>query len=587
MDVHRQRWSLAILAALAAVTLLVNSGLPTVAQTVPRPDTIIIDVEAGTASLDPAVVFDPTGVHIVWQIYEPLVWFDRDTMRVVPWLAERWEQSSDGLTYTFHLRRGIRFHDGTPFNARAVKFSIERMILMAQPRGGASYYRGVLRGAGDYLGSKRTPEDVNRFLQTGGLRVVDDYTIAFHLERPFPAFPLMLALHFVGGIISPEFVQRHGGVTPGELNSEVARLASGTGPYVLREFDVGTGTARLEAFPGYWGGPGGRGPARVRNIIIRPVAEPLTRVLNLKAGTSDMALLSPAQLFEFADERVWRRERRLVSTVKGVDVSGPFLLNRIEAIMLNAAIKDAVGNLVGFQPFKDRRVREALGHAFNYSAYINELLKGFGVPIGSPIPRGWFGYDEMLQPPPYNLERARRLLLEAGRELGFAPDAAKTVELFYPAGEADSEAALFLLASAVKGLQTGLNIRPTSMTYAAFSSAFLRGQLPGIRISWVGAFPDPDGNLRAFGDGRTGILATRAGYNNPRVNELIDMQARELDPRRREALVKEAARLISQDGHYVWRAQRTTFWVQRDWIRGTYLHPTTIGPYYYALTKGR
>lgn len=554
---------------------------------VPRPDTLVFEMDTGPESLDQAQLFDPYANYVGWNVYESLLTYDGNSFEVVPNLATEWEVSEDGRQWTFQLQEGVTFHDGTPFNAEAVKFSIERIIGMAQSRGGFSYYNGVLQGISDWAAAEE--KNAENFEEIVGganaVEVVDEFTVRFNLEQPYPPFEHMMALPFISAIISPTAVEDQGGVTYGETSEYFNTHMVGTGPYELANYDVGSSTAELQAFGDYWGGPDGDVQPSIQTVVVQPVEDPLTRTLNLQAGESDMAIIPTNQIFQFADEARWRESEELESRVDGVTVEGPFELNRIEAIGLNTQIRDSEGDLVDFQPFQDERVRRAFGHAFDQEAYIQDVLRGFGTPVGGPVPSTFEGHTE-IAPLEFDLDQAQSLLEEAGAELGFGPDNVRRVTFVFPAGEQESEAAMLQLASNINGMGVGLEVNVVPQAYSAFVSQYLNRSLDTLRISWVGAFPDADGNLTAFGDSEEGILAQAIGFEFSDIDELIDQQRTERDEERRIELIQEASEAIADTNYYVWRAQRLDYFAHRDWLSGYFHHPAYVGPYLAALSKG-
>jgi peptide/nickel transport system substrate-binding protein len=581
----RRRNGQAVMSLIFAASLFASQAGECAEKQVNNPDAVIFEVHTKSKSLDPATAMDPTGTFLHAQLYESLLKFDPLRNEVIPWLAESYTQAAGGMSYTFKLRQGVKFHDGTEFNASAVKYSIDRSVIMAQPRGAGHFFRGVIRGSTAYSNSAKKEEHVKAYLDEKGVEVVDDYTVTVHLDKVYPPFPLIVGIPF-GGMISPGYVEKNGGIIAAQVNDFISNHAAGTGPYMLRNFDIGSGIISLEAFPEYWGTPKKTGPAKIKKVIIKPVDDPLTRVLNLKTGESDMAQLTPNELFQLADQNEWAKNGKLVSTVAGVQILGPFRLNLLEAIALNVNIKDASGNSKSIQPFADKRVRQAFTYAFDYQTYLEKVLKGFGERISGPIPMGWLGYDPDL--PRYNtdLKRAKQLIEEAGKDLGFSKDKPLSLTLTYPAGEKHTESAMLIMTSTINNLQAGLQLNAVPMAMPAWLSDLYAGKLDTVRVSWVGAFHDPDGNLRAFGDGEQGILAKAAGYKNPVLKQIITDQGKELAEAKREALIKQASRVINEDFIYVWLAQRTEFWAQRDWMKGYSHNRMIIGPTFYEMTKG-
>ncbi|MCL5068531.1 MAG: ABC transporter substrate-binding protein, partial [Thaumarchaeota archaeon] len=143
------------------------------------------EMQSKPLSLDPAVPYESWSGSIIENLYEPLLWYNQTSSQTIPWLAQSYNVSADGLSYTFTLRQGITFCDGTSFNASAVKFSIDREILMDVPSSLVyNFGAGGLAGASQYIASNKTQADANAYLAADGVTVDGPYTVTFHLVRP-------------------------------------------------------------------------------------------------------------------------------------------------------------------------------------------------------------------------------------------------------------------------------------------------------------------------------------------------------------------------------------------------------------------
>ncbi|HWQ17604.1 MAG TPA: ABC transporter substrate-binding protein [Sulfolobales archaeon] len=316
---------------------------------VSKKDTLRIATGTDLDTLDPFAQTSAPVLNVVKHIYETLLWFD-EKGNVILWLAEKWEISPDGLTYTFYLRKNVRFHDGSEFNATVVKANVDRWI---DPN-----VRVTLRG---FLGPVK------------GAEVIDRYTVKIYLKEPFAPFLKALANYLL--ITSLNVIKKFG-------NASITE-AIGTGPYKLASWEKGKRVV-LERNEDYWGS---KPPIKRIEWLIIPEAS--TRLAALLAGDVDFAFgLPPADL-----ERVKNDPRFTVITPTS---------NRIVFIAI-----------IPKGPLKDPRVRQALNYAIDKNAIVNNVLYGLGVVADSPVPPHFFGYAKM-EAYQYDPQKARKLLEEAG-----------------------------------------------------------------------------------------------------------------------------------------------------------------------------
>ncbi|MDG6997192.1 MAG: hypothetical protein JRN52_14835, partial [Nitrososphaerota archaeon] len=393
----------------SSTSSLTATSSTTTSSTFSTSSTLTFEQAAIPCSIDPAGCSTNEGATILQSIYEPLVWYNGSSSNIIPWLAQNYSISSNGTVYTFVLRKGIQFCDGTQFNASAVKFSLDRTVLMGAPST-SLYLDYYIVGAAQFEYSNHTQADATKFVSANGVQVIGQYEVAIHLSTPYAGFLGILASSS-GYIVSPSYVMAHGGVVPGQINNWMnSQGACGTGPYNLQSYDPATGTAVLQANDHYWGGPYGNIHPKIQTVIIKTVTSPSTMVLDMKAGAADMATISPEQINQFINETKWEDNSVLESTVPGIRVVGPFPLFELHAIAMNEQIKNSSGLVASFQPFANKDIREAMAYAFNYTAYIQHSENGFSLRSNQPITTGMFGFDKNLSYPAFNLTRAKNLL---------------------------------------------------------------------------------------------------------------------------------------------------------------------------------
>ncbi len=323
----------------------------------PQPGgTLVYAAGADPDNLDPVNTDSNTGEVFGHMMHNYLVKFDAK-VNLQPDLATEWTQSKDGLTWIFKLRKGVKFHDGTPFNAEAVKYNFDRCL-------------GPEKGLKCSL---HTP-----IIQS--VEVVGEYTVKFHLKVPFAFFLNNLA-HSASGIVSPAAHKRWG--------KDLTLHPTGTGPFKFVEWVRGDRVV-LERNDDYY-----EGKPRLEKIIVRTVREDSARVLGLEAGDYDLIVRVPPE-----------EVQRLMQEGKV----------RIYAEQSNRAIRVAFN--VSKKPLDDVRVRQALNYAVDKESIVKNIYQGLAAVIPTvvgPLNNGYApvkGY-------PYDPAKAKKLLADAGYPNGF------------------------------------------------------------------------------------------------------------------------------------------------------------------------
>ncbi len=355
-------------AALAAAWI----GAPGIAGSAAA-QTLQVGVQA-SFNIDPHFIFLGPNMAAARHVFDTLVNRDADS-RWTPGLTESWT-AVEPTVWEFRLRRGVTFHDGSPFTAEDVVFSFQRIPNIP---GNPGPYTPNLRGI------TRT-------------EVVDPHTIRIHTAAPNPVLPGQLTNVFIVNRRAAE------GALPPDFAS--GRAAIGTGPYRLEQHR-GTDGMSVTRFDNYWG----ERQAWSR-VNIRVMSNDATRMAALLAG--DVDLIEEVQTADV--ERLERSGRATVFRRASDRVI--FLLPHVGAERL-AQITDTEGRPLDRNPFRDIRVREALSLAINRAALVERSMDGQAVATGQLVPEGFGGFDPSIPVPPYDPARARRLLAEAGFPQGF------------------------------------------------------------------------------------------------------------------------------------------------------------------------
>lgn len=313
--------------------------------------TLTFAMGAEAKTLDPHNATDSPSGYAFGAIYEGLVTFN-EKLETVPQLAETHSVSPDGLTYTFNLRKNVKFHDGEPLNATAVKKSFERVLNPDLKLARARLFEPFIKE----------------------IQIPDDHTVKIILHEPFGAF-LSHMSSGAAAVISPKAIDTYG--------ADLSKNAAGTGPFKLKDWTPGD-KMTLERNPDYWGPK-----PQVERLVLKPVPEAGSRVVMLEKGEADAIFPLPATDVE--------RLQANSDVVVKVEAT-----NRVVYITLG---KNPI--------FNDKRVRQAFNYAVDKEAITSKLLKGLGSPAKSALGPNNFGYVEAGYYE-YNVERAKALLQEAG-----------------------------------------------------------------------------------------------------------------------------------------------------------------------------
>lgn len=341
----------------AALALIVGSGAATQAQT---PGTLVVAQSADIVTGDPAKSTGLATIAVLANIYDTLVRRDA-ALGLKPGLALSW-RAVDPTTWEFRLRTGVRFHGGEPFNAEAVKFSFDRMLDPATHWPGAGALQLIK-----------------------AVTVVDDATVRFTTSQPWPDMPRFLG--YYGMIVPPGYLKQNG-------DDALVRRPVGTGPYRFIRW-VRDDRVELEANPDYWGGR-----PRIDRVVFRVIPTDAPRVAELLAGSVQLAPLLPPELFSAI------RTSSKLKLVVGKSLSVFFVIYNLV-------------NIPKDKPLADPRVRQALNYAVDRKAILAGVMHNVGAPVATFCSEVMVACDASVPPFPYDSDKARALLREAGYPNGF------------------------------------------------------------------------------------------------------------------------------------------------------------------------
>lgn len=567
--------------------------------------------------LDPAVDYETAGGEVIFNTYETLVWYDgNSTATLIPVLAteiptvENDGVTVDGMNYTFHLREGVTFHDGTDMNASDVAYSIQRVLRIHDADGPAwmieqvftnylSFYIGDILG--NYTADQAPPQWIldaigetdpdyvlteadMQAVAEAAITVVDDMTVNMRLTKPFSAF-LSICAYTVMSIVSMDYVEDNGGITNGDHNEVMDETVCGTGPYLMPEGGWEFGTkVHLERNDNYWGDA----PA-LKDIYLITATDENTRILMLQSGDADCIALSIEYESLFAGDPDYEITKGLATfdmTFAGFNMN----IDEVEAA--------TYGSDVPSDFFADKNIRLAFVYMFDYQTFIDNVLFGNGRLANGAIPYGMFGYDGSVPSYEFDLDAVKTYLQAA-----INPDTSTSywdtgfsIALFYNSGNTYRETACRYLEDALDELTTmaagdtdavftaSVNELAWPTYLAALRSA--PSPFPVFFLGWAPDYADPDDYVTPFLDSVYGTYTHYTGYVNTSIDDLIREAAVELDPTTRADLYAQVTQLVYEDAPYMWLYQANNFHIQRSWVNGYYFNPMYPGLYYPSMTKG-
>jgi peptide/nickel transport system substrate-binding protein len=455
-----------------------------------------------SVSLDLAQATDGESIKAGIQVLENLVMFGKDSMDVEPQLAESWQVSDDGLTWTFKLRKGVKFHDGTPFNSQAVYDSFARIIDKSHPfhEYGKWMYLGLSLG------------------QVTEIKIIDDYSIALKTEKPYAPLLNNLAL-WLCPILSPKAMAEH--------KDQIGLNPVGTGPFKFVRW-VKDDQIVLERNDDYWGEK-----AKLDRIILKSIPEPSSRLMALQSGTVDIADdLDPDSI------DLVKKDGKL-AVIERPSINVGYLALNTEKPAL-----------------KDPRIRQAINHAIDKEMLINTIFRGLAIPAKNPFAPSIWGYNDDIESYDYNPEKAKKLLAEANFDRNtelelwampvsraYMPEPVKTAELIQA----------YLAAAGIKA-------KIVRHEWGAYLSKTSNGEHDMCMLGWLGGNADPDNflyGLLSADTARTPGAANVALWKNADFTELCFKAQRVFDKAERAKLYMKAQEIFHQEAPWVPLAHST------------------------------
>jgi peptide/nickel transport system substrate-binding protein len=472
-------------------------------------------VDPGT--MDPHAIATLYNNRVLSQIYEPLVGRD-EQFRAEPRLALSWTPLDGGKGWRFKLRPGVKFHDGTPFNADDVVFNVKRGL------DAISAFKSALPNV-------------------TGAKKVDELTVDLFTSQPTPVLPLSLT-NF--RLMSKAWCEKHKVERPQDFKAKeethAARHTNGTGPYTLKRWDTDVTTV-LVAHPGYWGK---RGNVTEAHYLV--VATAATRLAGLISGEIDI-VTDPAV------QDIVRLRNQPGIKVSEVTSTGSQFMGFQQA-------RAGLGSATRGNPFKDPRVRLAIRAAIDVESLQSKVMRGTAS-VGKAIYTSAVdGFDPRFKgKPAYEPEKAKQLLKEAGYPDGFATDL-----------ECSSQQPTDAICQALSGMlaRVGIKVSYRPLPFNVLLPKLLSGDTMMYVIGWTTATAEPEGALVPLTHSRSapGVGEYNfGGYANAKADAAIDKGRVEFDPAKRAAYFTEAMTAIDADAGFIPLVYRNIGWAMRQNVR--------------------
>jgi peptide/nickel transport system substrate-binding protein len=521
-----KKLTLFILILLLAVTT------DALAQAPKKGGTLVFGRGGDSVGLDPAYETDGNSFMICDNVLEGLVFYKDESTDLQPGLATSWTVSPDGKTYTFKLRQGVKFHDGTPFNANAVVFSIGRQMKNRNVK---------FSGKGwDIPKQERPPEywvsmEMDDIVDS--IEATDEYTVVFKLKKVTAPFLANLGMDF-SDIISPAAFTKD--------PTSFVRNPVGTGPFKFQSWKKDD-TLVLVANTDYWD----KGKPYLDRAIFRVIPENAVRFLELKAGAIHICQFPNAADIPMAkkDPNLW------VPTQPGMNIG-----------YLGYNLKKDL--------WKNKNLRKAIAHAVNRKAIVDNIYQGMGEVAANCIPPTMWGYNKDVPGYDYNVDKAKKLLAEAG----------------YPEGKGLPEITLWSMPVPrpynPEGLKVGvamigdlgkigIQARIVSYDWGTYLKR-QREQPPDMdlfQLGWTGDNGDPDNFLAVLFDGMAST-AVRTQWMNEEYHKLMEDGRQTIDQNKRAEIYRKAQALMYDEVPVIPIAHSMVMWPASKKVVNFKLHPT-------------
>lgn len=482
--------------------------------------TLIFGRGGDSVALDPAAVTDGESFKVTKNIFDTLLSYGEQDTDIKEGLAKDWEVSEDGLTYTLMLREGVKFHDGTDFNADAVVFNFERW--MNGDKESFYYYKSMFGG---FKG------DEGHVIES--VTAKDDYTVEFKLKRPQAPFLKNLAMSPFA-IASPEAIEKYG--------DKFGENPVGTGPFVFDQWNRNDKIV-VTKNENYWMD----GYPKLERVIFRAIPDNSARLNALMAGEID-----------------------LMDGLNPSDVSQVENKEDLEVFYRPSMNVGYLGLTTNREPLNNKKVRQALNHAVDKQAIIDAFYAGQAEPAKNPMPPVISGYNDEIEPYEYDLEKAKALLKEAGYEDGFDMElwAMPVPRPYMPDGQKVAEVIQKSFA------EIGVNAEIKSYEWATYLEKARNGEADSFLLGWTGDNGDADNFLYVLLDKDNIGSNNYSYYSNDELHDILIEAQSTPDEEKRNELYKKAQEIVHEDAPWIPLVHSKPALGGAERVKGFNPHPT-------------
>jgi len=475
--------------------------------------TVRIANQGDILSLDPHSSSETTQLSTLGNVFEALTAFDKN-LQLKPSLAIAWQQTGPTV-WRFNLRQGVQFHDGTPLTANDVVFSFQR--------------------------AQSASSDIRPLVaDIGQVRALNTHTVEIHTHTPYPILPQVISLVY---IMNKKWCEENQASEPVDRRKGIENAASfktnGTGPYRVRERQPDVRTV-FERSGNYWGSMEGN----VREVVFIPIANGATRVAALLSGAVD--LVEPVPLQDMARVKAHTN----VQLLSGPELRTIFLgMDQKSDVLPHSSVRDA-------NPFKDKRVRQAIYQAIDIVGIQKTVMHGLSTPSALMVGPGVNGFQSDIERLPYNVEAAQKLMVDAGYSNGF------DLTMHCPNDRYVNDSRI-CQSVAANLAHIGIKINLQAETKGIYFSRVLRRDASFYLLGWMPSTYDAHNALHSLvacvqgsGAGQFNL----GSYCNSEVDGLIKKIQTETDSAQRNAMIRQAFELHATDVGHVPLHQQSLVW---------------------------
>jgi peptide/nickel transport system substrate-binding protein/oligopeptide transport system substrate-binding protein len=464
-----------------------------------RSNTLVCRFMSDPPSLDPAHSTDTTSGTVTALIFDGLVDLDPETLEPVPAVAESWDVSEDRLTYTFHLRKGVKFHNGREVKAADFRYTFER-TMSPDTASERTWVLEFIKGADEFRKGKAKRME--------GVEVLDDYTLRLTLKSPYPLFLHDLSMD-AANVVPREVAEKWG-------DDFVDHLV-GCGPYRFIRWKR-YAVVELEAFDAYY-----QGRPKIDRIEFKVIPSQDVALLKYERGELDV-------LEQLPSGRVRDTRQKYPQEVKTWPIVGTYYIG------INNEKPPFKGNL---------KLRRALNYAVNKKAICEAIGEGIPTPARGILPPGIPGHDPNLEGYPYDPELAKKLLAEAGYPGG---KGLGVIELWYNTDQGHGRICI-QVQNDLRAL--GMKVKLRNYDWGTYIKACEEGQPMLMRMGWIADMPDPENFLYVLLHSKKIGIDNYARYSNKEFDNLVEKARFTGDPEERIALYQQAEKMAVDDAVWI------------------------------------